>query len=166
MGPVSAKISIDTPREVVFDILIDLSARPSFTDHFMTDFHLLRIEPVGKGAGARFRLPDGGFVDSIIEEVEAPHRLIEKGMGGYLNRVPNMTEWMLSDTPGARSCEVQVTYWTEPSKAYDRLRDAKASERKLGKGLKQALERLREVAESGSPPPRIQVAGADRIGIV
>jgi uncharacterized protein YndB with AHSA1/START domain len=166
VGPVSAKIAIDMPREAVFSLLLDLSVRPAFTDHFMEEFHLLRVEPVGKGAGARFRLPDGGWVDSVIEEVDPPHRLVERGKGGYLNRVPNVTEWLLADTAGARGCEVQVTYWTEPSRAYDRLRDAKASERKLNKGLKRALERLRDLAESGSPPPRIEVAGADRIGIV
>jgi uncharacterized protein YndB with AHSA1/START domain len=162
MGPVSAKISIDAPREVVFEILCDLSARPAFTDHFMEEFHLLRIEPVGRGAGARFRLRDGGWVDSIIEEVDAPHRLVERGHGGYLNRVPNVTEWMLSDA-GPDGCEVTLTFWTEPALPLDKLRDAKASERRLGKGLKKALERLRDLAESGSAPERIEVAGGDRL---
>lgn len=162
MGPISAKISIDTPREAVFEILLDLSARPAFTDHFMESFHLLRVEPVGKGAGARFRLPDGSWVDSIIEEVDAPHRLVERGRGGYLNRIPNVTEWLLSDS-GPDGCEVQVTFLTEPAHAIDKLRDRKASERRLGKGLKKALERLRDVAESGVQPERIEVAGGDRL---
>ncbi|MDQ3759811.1 MAG: SRPBCC family protein [Actinomycetota bacterium] len=162
MGPISAKISIDTPREAVFEILLDLSARPAFTDHFMESFHLLRVEPVGKGAGARFRLQDGGWVDSIIDEVDAPHRLVERGRGGYLNRVPNVMEWLLSDS-GPDGCEVQVTFWTEPAHALDKLRDRKASERRLGKGLKKALERLRDVAESSLQPERIRVAGGDRL---
>lgn len=153
---------IDVPREDVFSILLDLSARPAFTDHFMESYHLLRIEPVGIGAGARFRLRDGGWVDSIIEEADAPHRLVERGRGGYLNRIPNVTEWMLSDA-GSDGCEVQVTFWTEPANVFDKLRDAKASERRLGKGLKKALGRLRGLAESGSPPERIAVAGGDRI---
>jgi uncharacterized protein YndB with AHSA1/START domain len=163
MGPVSAKVAIDVPREDVFRILLDLSARPSFTDHFMEEYHLLRIEPVGVGAGARFKLRDGGWVDSIIEDAEAPHRLVERGHGGYLNRIPNVTEWLLSEA-GRGGCEVQVTFWTEPARAFDKLRDAKASERRLGKGLKRALERLRGVAESGTPPERIAVAGGDRLG--
>lgn len=162
MGPVSAKLAIDVPREEVFQILLDLSARPSFTDHFMEEFHLLRIEPVGVGAGARFKLRDGGWVDSIIETADAPHRLLERGRGGYLNRIPNVTEWLLSET-GRSGCEVQVTFWTEPANLVDKVRDARASERRLGKGLKRALERLRGVAESGAPPERIAVAGGDRI---
>ena len=163
MGPVSAKTSIDVPRAEVFELLVDLSARPSFTDHFMEGFHLLRIEPVGVGAGARFKLRDGGWVDSIIEVAEGPHRLVERGRGGYLNRIPNVTEWLLSEH-GSDGCEVQVTFWTEPERAVDKLRDAKASERRLGKGFKKALERLRGVAESGQPPERIAVAGGDRLG--
>lgn len=162
MGPVSAKTSIDVPRDEVFEILMDLSARPSFTDHFMEGFHLLRIEPVGVGAGARFKLPGAGWVDSIIEEADAPHRLVERGHGGYLNRIPNVTEWLLSDA-GPDGCEVQVTFLTEPDRVFDKMRDAKTSERRLGKGLRKALERLRNVAESGQPPERIAVAGADRI---
>ena len=161
MGPVSEKVVIDAPRERVFGILSDLSARPAFTDHFMEDFHLLRIEPAGVGAGARFKIRDAGWVDSVIETADAPHRLVERGRGGYLNRIPNVTEWLLAEH-GADGCEVQVTFWTEPERAVDKLRDAKASERRLGKGLKKALERLRQVAESGQPPARITVAGADR----
>jgi uncharacterized protein YndB with AHSA1/START domain len=162
MGPVSAKVTIDVPREEVFDLLIDLSARPSFTDHFMEGYNLLRIEPVGIGAGARFKLPGAGWVDSMIDETEVPHRLVERGHGGYLNRIPNVTEWLLSET-GPDGCEVQLTFWTEPEHMVDKIRDAKTRERQLGKGLKKALERLREVAESGAPPKRIAVAGGDRI---
>lgn len=163
MGPVSAKIVIDTPREEVFEILLDLSARPAFADHLMESYHLLRIEPVGRGAGARFKLSGSGWVDSVIEEVDGPHRLVERGRGGYLNRVPNTTEWMLSET-GGDGCEVQVTFMTEPEHPLDKLRDAKASERRLGRGLKKLLERLRDVAESDTPPQRMEVAGADRVG--
>jgi len=162
MGPVSAKIAIDVPREEVFEILCDLSTRPAFADHLMESYHLLRIEPVGRGAGARFRLRDGGWVDSVIEEVDRPHRLMERGRGGHLNRIPNTTEWLLSET-GGDGCEVQVTFWTDPSGPLDKMRDAKGSERRLGRGLRKLLERLREVAESGTPPERIAVAGGDRI---
>lgn len=164
MGPVSAKISIDSSREAVFDLLADLSARPAFMDHFAENFHLLREEPVGVGAGARFNLPDGGgYIDSIIVEADAPHRLIERGRGGSLNRVPNVIEWRLMDTPGPSGCEVEVTYWTEPSHPLDRLKDAKNSQRKLTRGWRRALERLRSIAEGDIEPQRVVVAGGDRI---
>ena len=56
MGPVSSEVEIDVPREAAFELIGDLSRRPSFTDHFLSDFHLTRIEPTGVGAGARFRI--------------------------------------------------------------------------------------------------------------
>ena len=166
MRPVSARLPIDATREHVFGLLEDLSARPSFTDHFVERFQLLREQPVGVGAGARFHMDHaGGWMDSVIIESEAPHRLVERGHGGRLNRVPNVTEWTLIDTPGPTGCEVEVTFWTEPSRPFDRLRDARNSERRLGRGLRRALERLREVAESEGQPERIAIAGGDRPGV-
>lgn len=166
MRPVSAKITIDTPREAVFELLLDLSVRPAITDHFIESYHLLRLEAVGQGAGARFRLPGGDWIDSIIEEIDPPHRLVERGHGGTVNRVANVTEWRLTDVPGPSGCEVEVTFWTEPKHPVDRLRDALASQRKLARGWKRALERLRELAEDGGDPPRLSVAGGDRLGLV
>ena len=164
MRPVSAEAAIDAPRAAVFALLDDLSARPSFTDHFMHSYRLLRIEPVGVGAGARFDCPaGGGWMDSIIVESEAPHRLVERGRGGRLNRVPIVTEWLLTDTPGTGGCEVQVTFTTEPERLFDKLRDRRISERKLARGWRTALRRLRDIAEAGEEPRRVAVAGADRI---
>ena len=48
MGPVSAEIEIDVPRAEAFAAIADLARRPSFTDHFLTGFHLTRIESVGR----------------------------------------------------------------------------------------------------------------------
>ena len=166
MGPVSAEISIDAPRQLVFEQLLDLAARPAFTDHFIEDFQLLSTQPVGMGAGVRFNLQAaGGRLDSVITEVDAPHRIIERGRGGRLNRVPNVTEWLLTETPGPGGCEVQVTFWTEPEQVFDRLRDARNSERRLARGLRRALERLRDLAEGDTAPHRVQVAGGDRLGV-
>lgn len=164
MGPVSAEIAIDAPRERVFDLLADLAARPSFTDHFVRSYRLLRIEPVGVGAGARFECPRaGGWMDSVIAEAERPHRLLERGRGGRLNRVPNTTEWLLVDGPAGAGCEVRVTFATEPAGILDRLRELRLSERKLAREWRRALRRLRELAEAGEAPPRLAVAGADRL---
>jgi uncharacterized protein YndB with AHSA1/START domain len=166
MRPVSARLFIDAPREQVFDLLLDLSARPAFIDHFAEQYQLLRENPVGMGAGARFKIAEaGGFLDSVIAEVDAPHRIVERGHGGRLNRVPNVTEWVLTDSPDPSGCEVSVTFWTEPSIWSDRLRDARNSERRLARHLRRALERLRELAETGAEPERVSVAGGDRIGL-
>jgi uncharacterized protein YndB with AHSA1/START domain len=166
MRPVSARIFIDAPRVEVFDLLLDFSARPAFMDHFVARYQLLRENPVGMDAGARFKVADaGGFIDSVIAEIEPPHRIVERGRGGRLNRVPNVTEWILTDAPEPSGCEVSVTFWTEPSMPFDRLRDVRNSRRRLGRHLKRALERLRDLAETGVAPARVTVAGGDRIGI-
>ena len=164
MGPCSARISIDVPREQVYELLLDLGARPAFCDHFIESFQLLREQPVGVGAGARFRINEaGGWMDSVIMEAERPHRIVERGRGGRLNRVPNVIEWRLIDTAGASGCEVQVTFWTEPESLYDRMKDARNSERRLTRALRRALERLRDLAEAGTAPARVTIAGGDRI---
>ncbi|HWO84579.1 MAG TPA: hypothetical protein VNM38_12440, partial [Solirubrobacterales bacterium] len=100
MGPLSAEIEIDAPREEVFAALVDLAARPAFTDHFLTDFHLTRIDGSGVGAGARFRVEAPlrkVWMDTAIVEVEEPFRVIEEGRGGRGNRIPNHTVWELTE---------------------------------------------------------------------
>ena len=166
MRPVSARIYIDAPRERIFDLLLDLSARPAFMDHFVEGFQLLREQPVGVGAGARFRIEAaGGWLDSIIVDSEPPHRLVERGHGGRLNRVPNVIEWTLTDAPGRAGCEAEVTFWTEPTLPFDRLRDARNSGRRIGRGLRRALARLRTLAEGGTEPEHLTIAGGDRVGV-
>ena len=137
MRPVSARISIDAPRERVFELLSDLSAGPRSWITSPRTTSCLREQPVGVGAGARFRVDAaGGWLDSIIAESDPPHRLVERGHGGRLNRVPNVTEWVLTDAPGRAGCEVEVTFWTEPTLPFDRLRDARSSGRRVARGLR------------------------------
>lgn len=166
MRPASARITIDAPRKRVFELLSDLAVRPAFMDHLFEDYHLLREQPAGVGAGARFRVPAaGGWLDSVISKAETPHRLVERGHGGRLNRVPNVIEWTLVDEPGGSGCEVSVTFWTEPASPVDRLRELGNSARRLARGLRRGLERLRGLAEEDVPPERLVVAGGDRLGI-
>ena len=56
MDPVELTITIDRPREEVFEYLADIANHAEFTDHFLVDWHLTRIDSVGRGAGARFRV--------------------------------------------------------------------------------------------------------------
>ncbi len=164
MRPVSAEITIDAPRERVYALLADLSLRLSFTDHFIDSYHLLRIDAIGVGAGARYQLPAAkAYFDTVIDEAEPPHRIVERGRGGRLNRVPVVTEWCLAETAGRSGCELSVTFWTEPSHPFDRLQDLRSSERKVQRGWRRALERVREIAEQTAPPERLALAGADRI---
>jgi len=113
MGPVSAEIEIDVPRERVFETIADLARRPSFTDHFLSGFHLTRIESRGIGAGARFRVASPlrkVWMDTAIVELEQPHKLTERGRGGRANRIPATTVWELLDGPGGVGLNVRVTF--------------------------------------------------------
>jgi uncharacterized protein YndB with AHSA1/START domain len=164
MRPVSASITIDVPRERVFDLLADLSIRPAFTDHFMQELRLTRVEPAGEGAAARFRLREGKqWMDSAIVAAERPHLLREHGLGGRSNLVETHLVWELAEGPAPSSSEVTVTFWTEPKSFFAKLREARHSSRRLRRDFKRALGRLRELAESGDSPPRVEVAGGDRL---
>src|SRR5262245_49610878 len=162
MGPISLKMDVDAPREQVFDFICDLSVRPSWTDHFARDYRLERIQPSGKGAAARFRVdaPAGvRYLETVIAEAERPYRLVEHCRGGRLDRIPMRVVWELKEGPVTT---VQLTFWTEPTHAIDRIRE-RGRTRWWRRRWTKALRRLREVIESGAEPtPRAQVAGADR----
>lgn len=165
MGPVSAELEIDVPREQLFATLADLAARPSFTDHFLTDFHLLRIDPVGVGAGGRFRAKGPMrrvWMDTTIVSTEEPFRIVEQGRGGRGNRIRNHTVWELTEAPGALTA-VRVSHWTEPSAVDRALELLTMTSLWYGRGWRQALRRLRDNLESDQPVvERIAVAGGNR----
>jgi hypothetical protein len=85
MGPINAEIEIDASREAAFELLADLARRPTFTDHFLTGFHLTRIDARGEGAGARFRVEAplrSPWEDTTLVALEEPFKLEERGAGG------------------------------------------------------------------------------------
>jgi uncharacterized protein YndB with AHSA1/START domain len=151
MGPVSAEVEIDVPRERVFATIGDMARRPDFTDRFLADFHLTRLESSGIGAGARFRValpPRSQWMDTAIAELEAPHRIVERGRGGRANRTPSTTVWELLEGAGSLTW-VRVSHWTEPSNPFDRavesLGGASIWQQRAWAG---ALRRLRDLLES------------------
>jgi Activator of Hsp90 ATPase homolog 1-like protein len=163
MGPVSAELGIDVPRRLAFEFISDLANRPAFTDHFVSDFRLFRVESKGVGAGARFRFfapPQAIWMDTTIVELDPPHRISERGSGGRWNRIPSATEWELIAGPGSLTT-VRVTYWTEPTHPIDRIKDAiGAASIWYRRDWATALRRLRDLLESGEAPEgRPGVAG-------
>jgi hypothetical protein len=166
MGPVSASVDVDAGRERAFDFVVDLANRPAFTEHFISGFHLLRLDPSGVGAGARFRFdvaPKAVWVDTTIVQLSRPHRISERGRGGRANRVPCATEWEFSGGPGALTT-VRVVHWTTPGHPLDRAREV------LGgasfwyeRNWRIALRRLRDLLEADQPDVRrVEVAGGNR----
>jgi hypothetical protein len=164
MGPVSAEIEIDVPRRRAFEEIADLALRPAFTDHFLSDFHLTRIDSRGVGAGARFRFavrPRRVWMDTVIAEFEEPHRIVEHGRGGRGNRIASTTLWELTEGPGSLTT-VRVSYWTEP-RAIDRgLELLSAASIPYTRHWREALRRLRERLESSRPSAdRVVLAGGN-----
>lgn len=164
MGPISLTTAVDAPRERVFDLICDLSRRPAYTDHFLSDFRLERLQPYGAGAAARFRVGAPGrlvYMETVISAAERPHKIVERGRGGRWDRIPVQTVWELKQGPGPMT-SLTLTFWTQPSNPFDRVRELGAERwwrRRWGK----ALRRLREQLESGRDPGRrVAVAGADR----
>jgi uncharacterized protein YndB with AHSA1/START domain len=165
MGPIRAEIEIDVPRERAFELIGDLAARPSFTDHFLTGFHLTRIESAGAGAGARFRVEQPlrpVWMDTTIVELEAPQLIVERGRGGRLNRIDARTVWELTEGPGPLT-SVRLSHWTEPGSVDRALELASAASFWQQRNWREALRRLRDLLESDAPSlARIGVAAGNR----
>jgi uncharacterized protein YndB with AHSA1/START domain len=163
MGPLSATTPIDAPRERVYELLCDLSARPAFCDHFIAEYRLQRVDPIGVGASARFRVRKWGWMDTEIEEAAPPHLIREWGRGGRFNRIPVFTVWELAASGWPRGCEVSVTFWTEPSNPADRAKELFGAARRFRRSWARALTRLKHLAESERRPQRVAIAGGDRM---
>lgn len=165
MGPISAEIEIDVPRERVFSVLADLGARPAFTDHFLAGYRLTRLDPRGVGAGARFRVRQplrSVWMDTAIAAAEPPHLIAEEGRGGRANRIRTRTVWELTEAPGGLTA-VRLTHWTEPGPVDRALELLSAASFWQQRRWRQALRRLRDQLESeASRPARLAVAGGNR----
>lgn len=166
MGPTTAEMTIDAPRDRVFDLISDLALRPAFCDHFQEGFHLERIKSTGVGACARFHVPATRFpiwMETVVTDLEAPQRLRERGKGGRQDRIPMGTVWDLTEGAGGDTTEIAVTFWTDPSQTLDGLREKLGARSWHRRQWKKALRRLKEIAESGERPEPLRIGGASRI---
>jgi uncharacterized protein YndB with AHSA1/START domain len=147
--PFSVSTTIALPREVVFDYLSDISNHPEFTDHYRVDWHLTREDPVGTGAGARFRIkaPLNRFswADFTFAECEAPSRIVERGRGGKFNRIRRLGTYELTPGPGGTT-KVEYTLETETKLPSDKLLEGLGKGRSRRQAAK-AMRRLRSILE-------------------
>jgi uncharacterized protein YndB with AHSA1/START domain len=166
MGPISVTKAIDAPREQLFDFISDLANRPSFTDHFLRDYRLERFESAGVGAAARMRIEKSGpWMETVIVEASRPYRIMERGKGGRLDRIPILTAWELVEGPGAATSEVTVRFGTEPTHPIDRIHELRRGERFYRRQWSAALSRLKDMIESGRPGERVVIAGGARLPV-
>lgn len=163
MDPVTVSIVVDRPREQVFDYLQDIANHPEFTDHYLVDWHLTRIDSIGRGAGARFRVraPGARFAwgDVTFIEVDRPRRIVEVGRTGKGNRVRTLGVYELAQGVSGTT-RVQFTIETEPATLSDRLMEGLGARGWMRRQNARAMRRLRTILERDEGRGhRVTVAG-------
>ncbi|MBA3808474.1 MAG: SRPBCC family protein [Solirubrobacterales bacterium] len=163
MDPLTVSIVVSAPREQVFDYLQDIANHPEFTDHYLVDWHLTRIDSVGRGAGARFRVKAPGnrfsWGDVTFSEVERPHRIVEVGRMGKNNRIRTLGVYELA-AGSADTTRVRFTLQTIPVTLSDKLMEGLGAKGWLRRKNQRAMRRLRSILERGEGRgPRVTVAG-------
>ena len=148
MRQVTVSTVISASREEIFDFVCDLAARPAFTDHFMRDYRLARVNPVGAGAAARFQLRAPfakEYAELQITEVDRPRRIVEELAVGRRGRNRSLAVYDFSEErPGVT--RVELTTLSEPATPIDRVKELGAAgwaRRQTSK----ALNRLRMIFE-------------------
>jgi uncharacterized protein YndB with AHSA1/START domain len=152
MDPFTVSTIISAPREQVFDYLQDIANHSEFTDHFIVDWHLTRIDSVGRGAGARFRVKAPGnrfsWGDATFIEVQRPHRIVEAGRTGKNNRIRTLGVYDLAPAASGTT-RVRFTLQTMPATLSDRLLESLGARGWLKRKNGRAMRRLRSIIERG-----------------
>jgi len=164
VDPVTVSTTIGRPREEVFDYLADIANHLEFSDHYMKDFRLTRLDSYGRGAGARFRLDaplHDLWADMTFVEVERPYRIVAFGRGGKFNRIKTTTIYTLDEAGGGDSTRVEVMSESEPPLPTDKLLEKISGYRGwTRRSLRKSLQRLQAILEENEDRgPRATVAG-------
>jgi len=164
VDPVTVSTTIGRPREEVFDYLADVANHLEFSDHYIKDFRLLRVDSYGRGAGARFRLDAPLrrplWEDMTFVEVERPYRIVAFGRGGKFNRIKTTTIYTF-DEAGPNATELEVMTETEPPLPTDKLLETVTGFRGwTRRKTRKALARIQSILEENEDRgPRATVAG-------
>jgi uncharacterized protein YndB with AHSA1/START domain len=160
--PVSVSSTIDSPRDRVFEYLSDIATYPEFTDHFLRDFRLERLESRGVGAAARFRVSTSlaslplaaplfsAWAEAVFSELDPPHRIVIDVTAGRLGRIK--AQAVIALTPhDHHMTRVTLSLSADSPRLIDRLRDSLGGRLWLKRQCRKALHRLRLVLEEGEP---------------
>lgn len=162
MREVTVSTVISAPREEIFDFVCDLAGRPAYTDHYMRDYRLARVNPVGQGAAARFRLRAPlatEYAELEIKEVDRPRRIVEEVRVGRRGRNRSVAVYDFTPEAGGAT-RVELTTYGEPATPVDRVKQIGAAGW-MRRQTKKALERLRMIFEE---PPRGELKRATIAG--
>jgi hypothetical protein len=159
---VTVSTVISAPREEIFDFVADLAARPAYTDHYMRDYRLARVNPIGPGAAARFQLRGPlakEYAELTVRELDRPRQIVEEirlGRRGRNRFVAVYDFW----PEGGTITRVELTTYGEPATIVDRLRQIGAAGW-IRRQTKKSLERLRMIFEE---PPKGELKRATIAG--
>jgi uncharacterized protein YndB with AHSA1/START domain len=153
VDPVTVTVTIGRPRDEVFAYLSDIANHAEFSDHYLKEWRLTRIDSVGRGAGARFKidapLQRFSWTDLTFVVVEPPHRIVAVGRGGKFNRIKTTAIWTLDTAPGGAT-EVEYMFESEPLLPTDRLMEAISRQHGWFKRkARRAMRRLQAILEEG-----------------
>ena len=149
VDPVSVTVTIARPRDEVFAYLEDVANHAEFSDHYLKEWHLTRVDSYGRGAGARYRinapLQRFAWSDLTFVEVEAPRRIVAVGRGGKFNRIKTFASWTLE--PASGGTRVEFVFETEPALPTDRFVESFGFRGWFKRKSNKALRRLRRILE-------------------
>jgi uncharacterized protein YndB with AHSA1/START domain len=159
--PFTTTVTIDAPRERVFDYLADVANHAEFSDHYLEDFRLERLDSSGVGAAASYKLALGSsqWGEFVIASLERPYRIVLLGQTGRIGRVKTRGVYTL--TPyGNDMTQLEYEASSTPATKGDELRAALGGRAWLKRQSHTALRRLAKVLEEGRPSPRAARAAA------
>lgn len=164
MREVTVHTVISAPRDEIFDFVSDLSRRPAFSDHYMREYRLARVNPRGVGAAARFRLKlplAKEWAELEIKVCDRPKRIVEEGRIGRLGRSRLVAVYdFIPEAAG--TTRVELTTYSEPATPIDKLKQTGAHGW-MKRRSRRALRRLRDIFEAGGAEElaRATIAGSD-----
>jgi uncharacterized protein YndB with AHSA1/START domain len=152
MRRIVSSITIDAPRERVFDYLSDIANHNAFSDHYLKDFRLGRLDSRGVGASASFKIRFGSSLwgETVITELEPPYRVVLDGQSGRRGRVKTRAVYTL--TPyGQGMTKLEYELSSTDSTRVDGLRAAFGGRAWLKRQTHRALRRLAQALEEERP---------------
>jgi uncharacterized protein YndB with AHSA1/START domain len=153
MRPIMVSRTVDVPRERVFAYLTDIANHAEFSDHYLSDFRLERLDSTGLGASASWRMdfPLGRvWGDAAITELDPPHRIVLEGRSGRIGRIPTRADYRLVPVEHGMT-RVEYRYETSPRNSLDRFKEALGMRSWVRWKAHTALGRMARVLEDGVP---------------
>jgi uncharacterized protein YndB with AHSA1/START domain len=152
MRPIAVSRTVDAPRERVFEYLTDIANHAEFSDHFLHDFRLERLDSTGLGASASWRMSfplARLWGDAAITEIDPPHRIVLQGRSGRLGRIKTRAEYRMVPIEHGMT-RVEYRFESESGNAVDRFKEALGMRGWLRRKSRTALGRMARALEEGT----------------